>query len=238
VGSTVNFGITVVGNSPLFYSWLLNGGQLTNGSTFSGVTNSTLTITDVQTNAAGTYQVDVSDSGGSTDAIATLTVLPDLSIVTPPTNQTVGVGSTVNFSITVVGNSSLFYSWLLNGGQLTNGSTFSGVTNSTLTITNVQMNDAGTYQVDVSDSDGSTNASAILTVLLAPSFNAPTSMGILNGVGGSNDGTYFVLTSSNLATPLNLSTPIATNQFGSQGQFSYTNQQTNLPAAFYILKEP
>jgi hypothetical protein len=241
IGSTVIFSVTAVGNTPLHYSWLLNGAPLTNGPAFSGVTNSTLTITNVQTSEAGAYQVDISDDGGSTNVSAALTVLPNLTIVTPPTNQTVSVGSTVNFSITVVGNTSLFYSWLLNGTQLTNGSTFSGVTNSTLTIANVQMNNAGTYQVDVSDDGGSTNASAMLAVLLSPSFNFPARLGssglVLSGSGGSNDGTYFVLTSSNLATPLNLWTPIVTNQFDSQGRFNFTNQQTNLPAAFYILKE-
>ena len=54
---------------------------------------------------------------------------------------------------------------------------------------------------------------------------------ILSGVGGTNSGTYYVLTSTNLAMPLAHWTPVATNQFGSQGQFIFTNTRANQRAA-------
>ena len=84
---------------------------------------------------------------------------------------------------------------------------------------------------------------ATLTVLTSPSFmgieaaNDGSGNFILNGVGGTNSGNYYVLTSTNLATPLNLWTPVATNQFGSQGQFVFTNTPpTNTPQQFYLLQ--
>jgi hypothetical protein len=62
---------------------------------------------------------------------------------------------------------------------------------------------------------------------------------ILSGTGGGSNGTYYVLTSSNLLTPLVQWTYIATNQFDSQGDFIFTNTaQTNAPQLFYLLQLP
>ncbi len=59
----------------------------------------------------------------------------------------------------------------------------------------------------------------------------------MSGAGGTNSGTYSVLTSTNLAMPLGLWTPVATNQFGSQGQFVFTNiAPTDAPQLFYLLQ--
>lgn len=85
------------------------------------------------------------------------------------------------------------------------------------------------------------SSNAVLTVLTSPSFKGITAAGggsfILNGVGGTNDGNYVVLTSSNLLMPLGSWTRMATNQFGSQGQFIFTNiVQTNTPQLFFILQ--
>jgi len=60
---------------------------------------------------------------------------------------------------------------------------------------------------------------------------------VLSGVGGTNNGTYHVLTTTNLLVPLTNWTPIATNQFDSQGGFIFTNSaQTNSPQKFYLLQ--
>ena len=83
----------------------------------------------------------------------------------------------------------------------------------------------------------------MLTVLTAPSFEGITAESgtngvfILNGVGGTNNGPYIVLTSTNLATPLGLWTPVATNNFDSLGQFVFTNiAPTDAAQLFYILQ--
>jgi hypothetical protein len=48
-----------------------------------------------------------------------------------------------------------------------------------------------------------------------------------------------VLTSTNLATPVALWTPVATNQFGNLGQFIFTNTpSTNTSQQFYLLQIP
>ena len=62
---------------------------------------------------------------------------------------------------------------------------------------------------------------------------------ILSGGGGTGNGTYYVLTSSNPLVPLNLWTSIATNQFDGNGNFIFTNAaQTNAAQQFYMLRIP
>jgi hypothetical protein len=61
----------------------------------------------------------------------------------------------------------------------------------------------------------------------------------LSGVGGTNSGTDYVLTSSHLPAPLSLRTSIATNHFDGTGHFIFTNAaQTNAAQQFYLLQLP
>ncbi len=253
VGAFVTLNATATGTPPLSFQWQFNGTNLTNGFFVAGAsstgvtTNSTLTIYPAQTTNSGNYTVIVTNYAGSvTSSIAVLTVTNIATVLTQqPMSQTVGLGSIVNFSVTAVGMAPLSYRWQLDGTDLVNGAHISGATNSTLTITNAQPGDDGGYSVIVTNSVGSVTSSppAVLTVLLLPSFtgiaaaNDGSGNFILSGGGGTNSGKFFVLTSSNLVTPLDLWTPIATNQFGSQGQFIFTNiPPTNAPQLFYILQ--
>ena len=87
-----------------------------------------------------------------------------------------------------------------------------------------------------------TSSNAVLTV--GPlSFAQVVAAGggnfILSGVGGTIDGTYYVLATTNLTLPLTNWTAIATDQFDGLGDFIFTNvAQTNAPQMFYILKQP
>ena len=62
---------------------------------------------------------------------------------------------------------------------------------------------------------------------------------IFSGTGGAAKGTYYVLTSTNLAMPIADWTPVATNQSDINGNFSTTNtiNYTNSDQ-FYIIKQP
>lgn len=97
------------------------------------------------------------------------------SIISHPQSQSVLPGKSVTFSVSASGTPPLSYQWRFNGTNI------SGATASSLTLSNVQTNDAGNYAVLVSNNDGSTlSATAILTVTAAPnipplvSINAPT----------------------------------------------------------------
>ena len=62
---------------------------------------------------------------------------------------------------------------------------------------------------------------------------------ILSGTAGVTNGTCYVMTTTNLATPLTNWTRLATNQFDSNGNFNFTNALSGgLSQSFYLLQEP
>jgi subtilisin-like proprotein convertase family protein len=76
VGGNAAFHVTATGPAPLSYQWQFNAGNLTDGSGISGSASSALMLTGVTHSEAGTYQVIVSNSGGS------VTSSPAILIVT------------------------------------------------------------------------------------------------------------------------------------------------------------
>ncbi len=154
--TNVSFQIVATADSPLTYQWFFNGTNL------AGATASDLTLTNVFLDQVGNYQVVVSDTAGSvTSSVASLTVLLPLTVLTPPLNQTVAAGSSVNFQITLAGGPTPVYQWYFDTGALLQQ------TNSFLNLTNVQANDAGSYTVVATNFAGSVSAVASLTVLPA-----------------------------------------------------------------------
>jgi hypothetical protein len=82
-------------------------------------------------------------------------------IISQPTNQTVTVGGTATYSVTASGTSPLSYQWNFNGTNL------NGATNTFLTLTNVQLGQAGNYAVLVTNVYGSIlSSNAVLVVTL------------------------------------------------------------------------
>ena len=81
------------------------------------------------------------------------------TISSQPAGQTVNVGGSANFSVTVSGTPTPTYQWLFNG------STISGATSSTYSIASAQVANGGTYSVRVTNSAGFvTSNGATLTV--------------------------------------------------------------------------
>jgi unsaturated rhamnogalacturonyl hydrolase len=87
-------------------------------------------------------------------------------ITNQPAGCSVNVGQTVPLSVAATGNPAPAYQWQKDGVNVTNGSNVFGATTSTLTLTNVQMADAGSYTVVVTNLAGSaTSGAATLNVL-------------------------------------------------------------------------
>ncbi len=89
---------------------------------------------------------------------------------------------------------------------------------------------------------GSTSGVSNQVVTALPQFGAINLGGnglAMTGSGGAANGTYYILTSTDVTVPMNLWTPLLTNQFDSNGNFNFTNlMNTNLPQSFYILQVP
>jgi hypothetical protein len=166
VGSSATFSVTATGTAPLTYQWRFNGTPI------SGATASSYTIASAQASQAGTYSVVVSNIAGSTtSAGATLTVQSTPvapTITSQPQSLTVTVGSSATFSVTATGTAPLSYQWRFNGTPI------SGATASSYTIASAQASQAGTYDVVVTNTAGSTpSTGATLTVI--------TGSGLTNG---------------------------------------------------------
>lgn len=151
VGDTRTFSVFALGQS-LTYQWALNGTNISWG------TNSSLTLTNLQLSDAGEYSVTVSNElGFETRTVAIVSVTPIL-IIQSPLNVTTFPGGTATFSIAAQAGSPLTYQWRFEGTDLP-------VTGSTLTLTNVQSDQAGTYEVIAGIPGTSVTNSAVLALV-------------------------------------------------------------------------
>jgi hypothetical protein len=159
LAATVTFSVTADGTPPLAYQWFFSGEKL------SGATADTLTLSNTQPAQAGSYWVVITNPDCSlTSQVATLVIATAPVYARQPQSQTVLVGDTVTFSVTVTGTPPLGYRWRKNGMTIVPY----GAGTSTLTFTNVQLTNAGSYTAVVTNpiSSGLASAAAILTVLV------------------------------------------------------------------------
>ena len=168
VAGSVNFSVGIAPDALVNYQWQLNGLNLSDRGSYSGVFTSNLVISNLTGSSAGSYSVLVSNVAGVvTSSNAVLTVVQSAPVVVQqPTNQTVLPGASASFSVTAIGNTPYNYRWMLNGTNLANNVNFSGVLTKTLTVSNVSSAIAGTYSVTVGNFLGTTNsAGAVLSVI-------------------------------------------------------------------------
>jgi hypothetical protein len=170
-GSNIVLTVKATGSEPLHYQWRINKNIIPDA------TNSTLWITSADYSHSGTFEVLVYNSAGSVISYpATVIVMPLPKIIQQPQPVKIRIRPDpmapliTNASFTVVASSDLplSYQWRFNGIDIP------GATNSTLVITNVQLQDAGDYTVVVRDMYGSIESEpAKLTPLIRPIFILP-----------------------------------------------------------------
>lgn len=86
-------------------------------------------------------------------------------VTSQPQPTTLNAGTPLNLSVTVSGTNPLAYQWFQNGAPLANGGSVSGANGATLTINNISPGFSGTYQVTVTNPDGSrTSKEAVVIV--------------------------------------------------------------------------
>jgi uncharacterized delta-60 repeat protein len=164
-GQPASFSVMATNLLPLTYQWQHNGTNL------PGATESGLSFTSTRLEDAGTYTAVVSTKYLSiTSSPALLTVASALypSILTQPADATVTEAGTATISVVARGGAPLSYLWRFEGVDLP------GTTGPTLTLTNVSVTQAGTYNVTVSNAVGQVSSQpAVLSVkssVLDPGF--------------------------------------------------------------------
>lgn len=159
VGSNFTLTVSANGSAPLAYQWSKDSAPL------AGSTDSSLTITNAQTNDTGAYSVTVTNAFGSvTSSIANVSVIffPP-SITAQPSGTTLFVGSNFTLTVTATGTDPLAYQWLKAGNNLP------GAASSTYVVIGAQTNDTGAYTVLITNIAGSiTSAVAQVNVGFAP----------------------------------------------------------------------
>jgi Leucine-rich repeat (LRR) protein len=159
-GTTANFSVNATGTDPLSYQWQFNGANI------GGANGSNLTLNNVQPSDSGNYTIVVTNVAGAiTSAVAVLTVWVPPAIMTQPASQTNIAGTDAMFSVTASGTPPPNYQWQFNGLNI------AGATSTSVTLSNTQPVNGGSYVVIVTNSAGSiTSAPAVLTIWVPPAI--------------------------------------------------------------------
>ncbi|MBD2757261.1 FG-GAP-like repeat-containing protein [Spirosoma validum] len=172
-GSNVSTSVAVSGPNPTF-QWYKDGTPL------SGQTSASLALTNLQASDSGEYTVVVTGCNSLTSSVFSLTVNQAISMLAQPfSSSAVCPGASVSASVDVSGTNPTFQ-WYREGTQL------SGQTSATLTLSNLQPADAGSYVVVITSSCSSLTSTAFslslnqpLTITQQPPGNS------ISCVGGS-----------------------------------------------------
>lgn len=170
-GGRATFSVSAAGIPAPTYQWRKNGEPL------AGETRATLTIDPVLPSAAGDYTVVVTNTLGSVESgVAALVVNRPPVITLHPLPVAVGAGGTARFTVIAEGQPAPAYQWLRNGQAIPDA------TDATLTLADVQPEEAGDYSVVARNVAGSeTSRPARLEVAIrvlrasAPQVFAPGS---------------------------------------------------------------
>ncbi len=97
------------------------------------------------------------------------------SITAQPSSQAVPAGSATTFTVTATGTMPLSYQWRFNGTNV------AGATGTSLSLSNVQLTQAGSYSVRVTNAFGSVlSSNALLTVTLPQTNCLPAPAGLVS----------------------------------------------------------
>ncbi len=180
-GGVVILTVAATGDGALSYQWRKGGVALSDSATLSGSNTATLTLSNATEADSGSYDVLVSNPGGSLpSSTAVITISNEAiapSIVTPPAGATGVSGQNASFSIQTIGTSPITYQWQ----KSLNNSDFTDIINATgsvLTLTGLSTADAGYYRVIITNSVSSVS-SASAALVLAPVITTPPASAVV-----------------------------------------------------------
>ena len=163
-GTAASFVVGVTGSGPFSYQWQVNPNgagyiNLANGGVYSGVNTNTLTVSNTTTVMSGSlFRVLVSGIGtcaSSYSPAASLTVRPNPNVSITANPLIIGPTQTTTILSTVTPNPAATYTWYYNNSVLP------GAVSSSLLV---NYGSPGDYQLQVTDVNGCTNLSNIITI--------------------------------------------------------------------------
>jgi hypothetical protein len=122
----------------------------------------------------------IADTDNHTIRLAYIPATP--AITAQPQSQTVTGGTAVQFSVTASGKPAPTYQWSFNGAAI------NGATNSTLSLTDVQSSQAGSYTVTATNASDSATSKAATLIVNALSTSSSSS----GSAGGGAMDAWFV----------------------------------------------
>jgi len=170
VGGSASFTVVANGTGPLSYQWRRNGSNLSDGAGISGATTATLTLSNVQSAAAGNYDVVVSNASGTiSSTIAVLTVnavvVTQPPVITSAASVSATVGQLLSYQTEATNSPSSYgFGWISPSGGPASFSVSTGLFNHVPAT-------AGTYSfvVTASNAYGTASKTVTLTVVGAAS---------------------------------------------------------------------
>ena len=240
--STTAFDINVLLQTPFTYD-PSDGNLLLDVRDFSGATaniydNGTSSGSDsvsrvFSTSDANATTANASDSGGGAIQVTYTPAAGQPTIISQPTNQAILVNSNATFTISAVGSPPPTYQWFFN--DLSHP--IDEATNSSLTLLNVQTNQAGIYFAQVTNGFGAAlGSNALLKVIALPVINSqPADQTLLFGGAATFTVTVssgvpvsfqWLFNNTNLITGATNASLILTNVQSNQAGF-YSVQVTN-----------
>ncbi len=175
VGQSATFTVVATGVPAPSYQWQRQASgtstfvNLTDTGAYGGSATATLTVNITSADMNGDQFQCVVGNGVSPNAISsaallTLNLFSAPAFTISPVSQAAVIGGTVNLTAAASGNPAPAYQWRVNGANLP------GATSATLTLNNVQLVDAGDYDVVATNQVGvATSSLAQLAVVTASS---------------------------------------------------------------------
>lgn len=206
------------------------------------------------TNSLALYQATANMTAN--DAFGANPITLDASALIISNSLTLPGSTVVNF---VLGTNDVNVAHVLTTGSLTLNSTLNfaadtGFSAGTYTLFSYTGSFSGTPVLGTTPvipgyTYGITNPPGLVQLLVqAPAPPPPPTFGsisstanglVMSGSGGTTNGTFYVLVSTNIALPPNQWTPVTTNLFDASGNFIFTNAiDPSSPQTFYLLQIP
>lgn len=180
VGGNAILAPVAEGRGPLAFQWWRNGVPL------PGAASGTLTIPNAQLANTGEYTLVVTnDLGLARSRTVTLTIGQPAQILAQPRSATPAPGESLTLTVVASGGPEPTYQWRLNGVNLP------GAVSSTLTLTNLQPADGGSYDVVVANLVGTVHSDVATVRVQTPRLSladAVADRGHLAGATGTGSG--------------------------------------------------